>query len=441
MNSATQLIVRILIPTAILGTGLAVQGLLVASKAKTEAIPQKDLGVSVRTQKVTARQERVTVAAQGTVVPAREVSLQPEVQGRVTFANPALVPGGRFKKGDVLLRIDASEYALRAKQSATEVAQAEQQLMLEQSRQEIAAQEWKLIGVDESASEAGRAVALRKPQMKEAEARRDLAQHSRDLAKLNVGRTTLVAPFNGIVRSGNVTVGQYISPAVNLGTLVASDEYWVQVSIPVARLTSIRVPGFNAQPGEGSEASVWQEVGDQKVERLGKVVRLFGDVDPMGRMARVLVEIKDPLGLKDDAGGQALPLLLGAYVHVNIEGESMMDVIEVPRSAVHSGRYVYLFGPDERLIVRDVEIAWRKPESFLVSKGLSDGDEIVTSRISTAIDGVKLRRADENAAGGKLSRGSEAAEEAAPQGWKKEGGGTQKSAAKHEASPSGKAAQ
>lgn len=439
MNSSTQLIARIAISLSILGAGLGISGLLIASKATTEALPQKDVGVSVRTQKVKARQERVTVAAQGTVVPAREVSLQPEVQGRVTYANQALVPGGRFKKGEVLLRIDASEYALRAKQSATEVAQAEQQLMLEQSRQEIAAQEWQLIGVDESASEAGRAVALRKPQMKEAEARRDLAQHSRDLAKLNVGRTALVAPFNGIVRSGNVTVGQYISPAVNLGTLVSSDEYWVQVSIPVARLTSIRVPGFNAETGEGSEASVWQEVGDQKVERLGRVVRLYGDVDPMGRMARVLVEIKDPLGLQTESAEKALPLLLGAYVHVNIEGESMMDVIEVPRSAVHSGRYVYVFGPDERLLVRDVEIAWRKPESFLLRSGLKDGEEIVTSRISTAIDGVKLRRADENAAGGKLSRAGEAPDAVEPAKW----GGTEspeKSAAKADAAPAGKAA-
>ncbi len=400
MNAAAQLITRIAIPIAIVAVGLGVQALLVATKPPTEARPPSELGVTVRTTKVSAKQQKATVAAQGTVVPAREVSLQPEVQGRVTFASKALVPGGRFKKGEVLLRIDASEYALRAKQTASEVEQAEQQIKLEESRGEIAAQEWKLIGAEDGSSDAGRSVALRKPQMKEAEARRDLAQHARDLAQLNVGRTTLVAPFNGIVRSGNVTIGQYVSPAVNLGSLVGSDAYWVQVSIPVASLGTIRVPGFNVGAEEGSEAKVWQEVGEERIARQGRVVRLFGDVDPMGRMARVLVEIEDPLGRETEEQANQLPLLLGAYVHVNIEGEQMIDVVEVPRSAVHSGRYVYVYGPDNHLIVRDVEIAWRKPESFLIGKGLKGGEEIITSRISTAIDGVLLKRADEDAAGG-----------------------------------------
>lgn len=399
MGPAARVFGRIGLSLLIVGAGVGVMKVLVANKAPVEATPASDLGTVVRTQRVRAQAQLASVASQGLVVPADEVSLQPEVPGRVVYRSDSLVPGGRFKKGDVLLRIDENEYSLRAKQSASQVEQAQQQLMLEQSRGDIAAEEWRLIGEDGSASESGRAVALREPQRREAEARIELAEHTQGLAALNVGRTTLRAPFNGFVRNGLVNVGQFISPAIPLGTLVGSDAFWIQVSIPVDRLSTLQVPGFNAPPGEGSEVSVWQEVGEERVVRAGRILRLYGDVDPVGRMARVLAQVTDPLGLTLTDLERGLPLLLGAYVHVDIQGKEMVHVIEVPREAVHSGRYVYVFGADERLSIREVAIAWRKENSFLVNDGLNDGDEVITSRISGAIEGLKLRRAQQGAAG------------------------------------------
>ncbi len=402
MNTIQRTLLRIGLSALIIGAGAGVMSALVASGAKAEATPSSDLGVVVRTEKIKTIRQQGTVAGQGLVVPAHEVSLQPEVPGRVVFRSEQLVPGGRFKKGDILLRIDASEYSLRAKQSVSQIEQAQQQLMLEESRGEIAAAEWKLIG-QESTSDAGRAVALREPQKKEARARIELAEHARGLAVLNVGRTTLRAPFNGFVRKGLVNVGQYISPAMSLGTLVGSDEFWVKVSVPVKRLASLRVPGFNAESGAGSRVSIWQEVGDERVERKGRVVRLFGDVDPVGRMARVMVRVEDPLGIQlEDESAKPLPLLLGSYVHVDIEGIEMVDVVEIPRSAVHSGQFVYVYGADNRLQIRSVSIAWRKPTSFLVDAGLQDGDEIITSRLGNVVAGLKVRRVATGAAGGDL---------------------------------------
>lgn len=404
MSPLLQVFARIGLSLAIVGAGVGVMKFLVSTKAPVEAKPSGDTGIVVRTMIVHQKEQPAAVATQGLVVPAHEVSLQPEVQGRVVFRSKNLVPGGRFKKDEVLLRIDASEYALRAKQSATQIEQARQQLMLEQSRGDIAKEEWKLIGEDGSASDAGRSVALREPQRRDAESRIELAEHERGLAVLNVGRTTLRAPFNGFVRQGLVNVGQFISPQTSLGTLVGSDEFWVQVSVPVDRLSSLRVPGFNAAVGEGSEVSVWQDLGKDRVVREGRILRLFGDVDPVGRMARVLAQVSDPLGVAAGESGPALPLLLGAYVRVDIQGRQMMAVIEVPRAAVHSGRYVYVMGEDDRLEVREVEIAWRKQDTLLVASGLEDGDEIITSRISSAVEGLKLRRADGEAAGASVSQ-------------------------------------
>lgn len=391
MKPAFRVLGRAALALGIVALGAGVMAALIASRPPAESKPADQAGVVVRTLKVKASTQLTTIASQGTVIPAREVQLQPEVPGRVVYKSPNLVPGGRFKKGEVLLRIDASEYALRAQQTASQLEQAEQQVKLEAARGEMAAAEWKMIGEDSRATDTGRAAALREPQRQETEARLRLAEQERDLASLNVGRTTLTAPFNGFVRNGLVSVGQYVSPAGSLGTLVGSDEFWVQVSVPADRLSSLKVPGFNAEEEQGSEVSVWQEMGSERIVRPGRVVRLYGDVDPVGRMARVLARIEDPLGLLSKE--KTLPLLLDSYVHVDIQGQEMSHVVEVPRSAVHSGRFVYLFGPDSRLVVREVEIAWSKAESLLVFSGLKEGDEVITSRIGNAVAGLQLRRA------------------------------------------------
>lgn len=133
MNPIVQAAARAGIALAIVGGGAAVMSALMKSRAPAEATPNAENGVVVRTLKVKASRQLATVAAQGTVLPARQVTLQPEVQGRVIQRSDSLVPGGRFKAGDVLLRVDASEYALRAQQSASQIEQAEQQLLLEAS--------------------------------------------------------------------------------------------------------------------------------------------------------------------------------------------------------------------------------------------------------------------------------------------------------------------
>jgi hypothetical protein len=172
------------------------------------------------------------------------------------------------------------------------------------------------------------------------------------------------------------------------------------------------VPGLNAQ-SEGSPATVRYDIGGRSVERPGKVLRLLGDLDPVGRMARLLVGIDDPLGLKagtsaavagakdagagatdtgDAGGGFELPILIGAFVDVAIDAHSVEDVVEVPRLALRGDSTVYVYGKDDRLELRDVEIVWRRTDSVLIKSGLEPGDEVIVSRVPNAVPGLSLRK-------------------------------------------------
>jgi hypothetical protein len=129
------------------------------------------------------------------------------------------------------------------------------------------------------------------------------------------------------------------------------------------------------------------------------VLRLLGDLDPVGRMARLLVEIRDPLGAavpaKAPKEGEppplALPLLLGAYVEVGIEAQQLTNVVEVPRLALRGDDSVYVVGKDDRLEVRGVEIAWRRADTVLIKSGIAAGDRVITSRLPNAVPGMQLR--------------------------------------------------
>jgi multidrug efflux pump subunit AcrA (membrane-fusion protein) len=392
---------RVVLPLVVLGAGAVGAGVLISRRSAPVKEPPDTRGVLVEVEPVRASRERLRVQAFGTVVPARRVVLEPEVSGKVVWRAPELVPGGRFRRGAALVRIDASDYALALRQRRAGVEQAEQELLVEKSRKAIARREWDIIGEEQNATQEGKAVALREPQLKSAEAALNAAESAASQAALAASRTAIVAPFNGFVIGTAVDVGQLVAPGMQLAELIGSDEFWIQVSIPMDALAALAVPGVNAESEAGAEVTIRQELGEKKLVRHGRVVRLLGDLDPVGRMARLLVSLADPLTIPrqeasregEQNGATALPLLLGAYVEVEIQGREVVDVVELPRRALREGNQALIYGKGDRLEVREVDVVWRREHSVLLTGGVRDGEEVIVSRISNAVDGLKLRKA------------------------------------------------
>ncbi|NNE19254.1 MAG: HlyD family efflux transporter periplasmic adaptor subunit, partial [Myxococcales bacterium] len=202
-------------------------------------------------------------------------------------------------------------------------------------------------------------------------------------AQLDLTRTTLRAPFNAMVVTESVDAGQLVSPQGTVARLVGTDEYHVQVSVPVASLRTVRARTDDAP---GSETKIIQYVGQETIERRGEVIRQLPDLDPGGAMARILVRIENPLGNPGD-----LPLLLGSFVDVEVGAQPIEDAIRVPRVALRNGRSVYVMNDDDQLEIRDVQIAWTEPDAVLVTRGLESNERVVTSRIPTPVPNMLLR--------------------------------------------------
>jgi RND family efflux transporter MFP subunit len=261
---------------------------------------------------------------------------------------------------------------------------------VERGRKRVAEREWKLLHSEVLTTQEGRRLALREPHLENAKAALSAAVSGLELAKLSLERTEIRAPFNALVTEESVDPGQLVSPQTQLARLVGTDEFWVQTALPVGQLKWIAVPGINGR--RGAAAKVVHSPGNGfRIEREGRVVRLLGDLDRVGRMARLIVSVKDPMGLANGGGDGELPLLLGSYVRVEIAGRELQGVVRLPRKTVHEDDKVWVMGPDDRLQVRTIKPVWRAEQYVLVAEGMTGGERVVTSFLASPLPGMKLR--------------------------------------------------
>ncbi|MDP6047766.1 MAG: HlyD family efflux transporter periplasmic adaptor subunit [Phycisphaerae bacterium] len=336
----------------------------------------------------------VTIAAYGTVVPARQLTVQAQVEGRIIQQVPSLVPGGLIPAGSKLLQLDPEDYRIQIKELEAALTEAKFEVEVEQGKSVVAKREWKLLEKEIKVSDSGRRLVLRQPHMERAEARVQAAENRLAQAKLDEKRTTLTCPFNAIVIDESVEVGQLVSKQAKLATLVGTDQFWVQVLVPIGKLQRIRFP--RGDEGGSTASVVCDTAGGSAIVRTGRVLRLLGDLNTSGRMARVLVAIDNPLDLSTPAPGQTATMgpqciLLGSYTKVEIQAGRLDGVYVTPREALREGDRLWTVGSERKLIYRDAEVIWRRRTDVLLRCDVPPGQKLVLSRLGSPLPGMTVR--------------------------------------------------
>ena len=351
--------------------------LFVKTAPKAKRVPPQKTAEPVEVLSLQKTDETVVLHLSGTVRPAEQVTLLPQVSGEVISISDSFVDGGSAQKGEILLHIDPADYelALAKAESALETARFNYQLEL--GRQAVAKREWEMLKTKDATS-AEEELALRKPHLKSSKAALEAAKAQVKKAKRDLERTQIHAPFNATILRRRVNVGAIASPQSPLAELAGTDAYWVQVAIPLDRLKWISVPG----------SSVKIITTDKRV-RAGKVIELLGSLEERGRMARLLVEIRDPLCLLPE-NKEKPPLLIGEYVQANISGKTIPDVFWIPRLALREGNVVWI-EKEGKLEIRTVEPLWKDAQNALITSGLFEGDQLITSGLSAPIPGMALQ--------------------------------------------------
>ena len=329
----------------------------------------------------------VRLRAMGTVMPANEAAISPRVAGTIVGQSESFVSGGFFDAGAFMVQIDRADYEQALVRRASELAQAEADLKIELGDQAVAEEELELLEVD--IPEINRDLILRKPQVNRARAAVRSARASVDSAALDLDRTRIVAPFDGQLVERNANVGSNVSEGEVIGTLVGTEVFWVEVAVPVGSLRWIDVPRTAGDKASAARVSNRRAWGDG-VHRVGRVRRLVGRLEEGTRLARLIVEVPDPLGL--DGGGGVPELLLDSFVEVVIDGRLLEDSFILDRDLIRDNDTVWVMNAEDRLESRRVKVAFRGRDHAYVTAGLDDGDRVVRTNLQAPVDGMLLRR-------------------------------------------------
>jgi len=388
-RSARRLILNILLSLAVIGAGLAGAAYITKTAPKAQRRPPQKTSPLVQVVRVQPDNHEVVVAAMGTVMPAREIVLESQVAGEIVFIHPEFTDGGFLAKGAEVLRIDPQDYVLALTLAQARVKDAESKLKLLEEESEAAKDEWRNLykGSQQENSEPP-PLLVKEPQLSAANAMLSAEKAEVQKAGLNLSRTKIRAPFNAIVRAKYVDIGSQVSAQEKLAELVGTDEYWIQASMPVDRLSWINIPRNPAE--SGSKVRIFHRDAD---ERTGRVTKLLGTLETEGRMARILVEVKDPQGLNSGEKNK-LPLLIGEYVRLEIEGRQLNNVYSIPRTALRDDASLWIVSKDEKLDIRKADVVWRDTQTVLLREGLEPGERLIVSDLASPIQGMSVQVAD-----------------------------------------------
>ena len=345
----------------------------------------KQTAMLVDVNKVEQGTYRPVIRAMGTVEPARDINLSPRVGGELINRGSSFTPGGFVEQGDTLLQIDPSDYRYALQQRRSELQQALSDMSLEMGRQEAAQKEYQIFG--DTLSDQNRALVLRQPQLNAVRSSVESARAAVEQAELDLKRTTITAPFDGYILSRNVNIGSQVAPGENLGRMVGLEEYWVEATVPLSKLRWLNLPedGENGTEVRIRNRTAWP--GDQY--RTGHVYKLLGALETNTRMARVLISVPDPQLYRTD--NPDLPrMIIGSFVEAQMQAREMSDVVRLSRDYIRKDETVWVM-KDGVLDIRQVEIAFRDPDYAYIREGLNHGEQVVTTNLSTVVEGAPLR--------------------------------------------------
>ena len=417
LNRALRLSAQAVLPAAILfGAYLVTEALLTAPAQDKPRRERPEVVYSVTAEDITLGSNRASLRAFGELVAADAADLRVASPGEVVAVHPGLQIGRTVEKGAALVTIDpfAYEGALRearaqlaeARAGAAEAtarismqtalqSRAEEQLAFAQTDLERAERLSQSGTITDKALDDRRLLLSQRQQSLdqvrytlEAEvARRDQQAAAIERLEWMVEKaeraledTVLTAPFTGIVREEHAAVGRQLAANDLAVSLIRADALDVRFVLSDQRFGRL----LNEDALYGSKVDVIWRIGDTPLAYKATVTRAGADIES----GRGGVDVFARLDLGDRAAPRP-----GAFVEVRIPGVARANTARVPTAARYGGS-VFVIGPDDRLISRPVTVHALDDGEAIVNGPLKTGDQVVTTRLAEAGDGIKVNRVE-----------------------------------------------
>lgn len=375
-------LLMVLLSIVLLAVGVLAINWLMATKPEAKKAPLEVWTPNVKVIPLLEKDYTPVIHAEGEVEAATRTMLISEVAGAVTYISPLLEKGNIINEGDVILRVDDSDYKTTLTSTRSTLADAELMLAQEEARALQAARDWKKLGRGNKPTD----LVLRKPQIKSARARIDAAQAALKKAERDMAKTTIRAPYTCMVDQKFFDAGAYVSMMGQIAEVSSLNEY--EVRLP---LNLNEVGYLGSDMGVGKEVLLEASIGGEFYQWKGTAVRFEGGVDSSTFSMVMVVSLKRDLTM-DNVMFQLPPV--GMFVKAKLKGENMGKVLAIPREALREGNTVWILTDENVLEIVPVKVILSERDQIIISsdkrRQLSSGERVIISPIAIPVNGMKL---------------------------------------------------
>src|SRR5690606_37058113 len=192
------------------------------------------------------------------------------------------------------------------------------------------------------------------------------------LAQAQLEKTAILAPFDGLIGLRNVSVGDYVSPGIDLVPIESVDPLKVDFRIPEQFLGQVHVGAklllnFDALPGQ---------------QREGEVGAISPLVDVGGRsiLLRALVPNSDDT------------LRPGMFARVRLQFADATGLVVPETALMPAGEQQYVYRIEDGIAKRVVvKLGLRRGGKVEILEGLQAGDQVLTTGLQKVLDGDRVR--------------------------------------------------
>ena len=320
------------------------------------------------------------VITNGEVRSVTEINVIPQVNGRIIQVADEFIDGGNIKKGQPLIWIDDRDYKLATISAESRVAQAKKILEREIAESELAKKDWEELGKGKASP-----LTLRIPQLEEARALLNAAEADLEKAKLNLERTIISLPFDGLIKKKNAGIGQYVNAGSILGSAFSTEKVLIPLPLTDTELSYLGLPlGYESKGYfDGPKVVFRSYISRKNIEWSGRITRTSGSIDSQTRLVYAYAEVLNPYD-------EDPPLAIGTYVDAEIEGNFISNGFILPIAAIKNDNEIYVIDQNSKLKIKKIEIIGTEEDKVIVKGDISELDMVVISTINTGYEGMEL---------------------------------------------------
>ncbi|WP_318438759.1 efflux RND transporter periplasmic adaptor subunit [Photobacterium leiognathi] len=390
-------IVRRTLPLVIIAIFIALSVLLLNNKKRPEQQKAQVRTPVLEVIRIEKQDVQLSVNSYGVVEPKYKAEVVSEVIGSVNYISPDFAVGKFVSKGDLLARLDDSDYHADLAQAEASLAQAQAKLKEEIARGKVAKKTLRDVSPNKKT-----ALGLREPQRKQEEANVKFAKAGVERAKRNLAKTEIRAPFDALVKMKNINMGSYLTQGKLIGELYGTETAEIRLPITPNSFSYLDLNRLDSR-----KLTIKAQYGDIQINHwAAKLVRNEGIIDKDNRMIYLIAEVDDPYNLKSpldkssiksisslstSSPSLTLPVLqFGTFVTTTIQGKKVKDVIKLPRHVVRSEQ-VIVVDSQNKTQTRQVNVVRSDNENAYVIGGLEDGEFVSLIRSDSLIDGTEVK--------------------------------------------------